>query len=236
MKTLCFCTVLLLSMSISYAQDTKSEPKPNTSPKMVAPTRTPVTTKRTAPETPPPAPAASKTAYYLTSAKVSIVTGNDNKELPSEFRIFLDRQIGHFPIKYDNGSLGYESGLYNYMRAQREPQELKVNSTVEFTLDCAVQLPNAYGDGWRYGCLNLDIIQDAGISLTIQYIPNFPLDAWKIEKMTLTLEFKDLAGNPHPSMSKVVIPFLNASKILRRGNEQDQFLTVKTDRFLLPIN
>jgi len=231
-KTICVSAILLVSIGLSYSQP-KTEPKQNTPTKIMTPTRDPVTTKRTAPESSSSTPQASKTEYYLTAARVSIVTGNDNKELPSEFRIYLNRQVGHFPVS--NGSSGYEVGLYNYMRDKINPQELKVNSTVEFMLDCGVQLPNAWGSGWRYGCLNLDVLQDAGISLTIIYIPNFPLDAWRIEKVTLTLEFKDLAGNPHPSMGKVVVPFQHASKILR-GNEQDQSLTLKTDRFLLPIN
>ena len=231
-KTFCISVVLAFAIGLSNAQDTKSEPKPNTTPKMVAPTRTPVTTKRTAPETPPPAPAASKTAYYLTSAKLIIETGNDNKEAQSDLRVFLNRRVLNIPP-----SAQYEVGLYDYYVAISRQQELKVNSKVELPLNCSVQLPGGISQGWRYYCLNLDVIQDAGLEIFIYYSPNFPLDAWKIEKVTLMLEFKDLAGNPHPTMGTVTVPFQHASKLLHKGaSDAEQTLTLRTDRFLLPIN
>ena len=228
-KIFCLTVFLAIGASICYAQDTKTD-KPKETKSMVAPTRTPVTTKRTALETPPPAPAASKTAYYLTSAKLIIETGNDNKEAQSDLRVFLNRRVLNIPP-----SAQYEVGLYDYYVAISHQQELKVNSKVELPLNCSVQLPGGISQGWRYYCLNLDVIQDAGIELIIFYSPNFPLDAWKIEKVTLTLEFKDLAGNPHPTMGRVVIPFINSSKILR-GGEENNTLRLKTDKFLLPQN
>jgi hypothetical protein len=220
--------MLFFAVGLSYSQDTKTDkPKESAPTKMVAPTRSTVTTKRTAPENPPP---ASNTIYYMTSARLSIETGNDNKELLSQLQIFLNRRIGNIPP-----SVTYEIGLYDYMTGNHPKQEFKVNSTVELVMDCSVQLPNWQSQGWRYGCLNLNVIQDAGIELSIFYSPNFPLDAWKIEKVTLTLEFKDLAGNPHPSMGRLVIPFINSSKILRQG-EGNNALRLQTDKFLLPKN
>jgi len=230
-KIFCISALLTIATGLTYAQDTKTDkPKESTPTKLVAPTRATVTTKRIAPETPPTAPPASKTAYYLTSAKLIIETGNDNKEAQSDLRVFLNRRVLNIPHSFQ-----YEVGLYDYYVAVNKQQELKVNSRIELPLNCSVQLPGGISEGWRYYCLNLDVIQDAGIELFIYYSPNFPLDAWKIEKVTLMLEFKDLAGNPHPTMGRVTVPFQHASKLLRKGaSDADQTLTLRTDRFLLP--
>ncbi len=228
-KTLCITSILLFGTSLLFAQETKTDkPKESKPVKMVAPVREPVKGTRTAPQTPPAAPLASNTIYYLTSAKVTVVTGNDAKELPSAVRFYLDRIVGNIPA-----SVTYEVGLYFYMKSNN-PQEFKANSTNEIVLDPGLQLPQGgYNEGWRYYALGLGVIQDAGLQLTVQYLPNFLLDAWKIDKITLTLEFKDLAGNPHPSMGRVVIPFLNVSKLMNDGN---RILTLQTDKFLLPKN
>ena len=224
-RPFCITFILALAVSICYAQETKTDkPKESTPTKIVAPTRTTVTTKRTAPETPPAAPPSSNTVYYLTSAKVTVVTGNDAKELPSAARFYLERIVGNIPA-----SVTYEVGLYNYMK-DNHPREFRSNSTNEIQLEPSLQLPGQY-EGWRYHSLGLAVIQDAGLQLTIQYLPNFLLDAWKIDKITLTLEFKDLAGNPHPSMGRVVIPFLNSSKLM---NGENRLWTLQTDKFLLP--
>jgi hypothetical protein len=226
-KTIFAVAMLMLGTSASFSQETKTDkPKESTPAKLVVPTRVAVKGARTAPQTPPAAPPASNTIYYLTSAKVTVVTGNDAKELPSAARFYLDRIVGNIPA-----SVTYEVGLYVYMK-DNHPLEFKANSTNEIELDPGLQLPGQY-EGWRYASLGLGVIQDAGLQLTVQYLPNFILDAWKIDKITLTLEFKDLAGNPHPSMGRVVIPFQNVSKIL---NKQNSMLTLQTDKFLLPKN
>jgi hypothetical protein len=231
-KTFSMVTILLFGASVSFSQETKTDkPKEAVQTKKVVQTRPAVATRIIAPMPPAPTPAASNTKYYMTSARVIIETGNDNKEQLSQLQIFLNRRIGNYPH-----SVQFEVGLYDYMTGNHPKEEYKINSTVELTMDCSVQLPNAVSEGWRYGCLNLDIVQDAGLELTIYYSPNFPLDAWKIEKVTLVLEFKDLAGNPHPTMGRVTVPFQHASKLLHGGNNEDQTLTLKTDRFLIPLN
>jgi hypothetical protein len=72
-------------------------------------------------------------------------------------------------------------------------------------------------------------IQNYGLELYISYRPNFILDAWKIDKVTLTLEFKDITGKPHSTLATVVIPFV-ASPLLKDGNAT---LKCVIDKFLL---
>lgn len=184
-------------------------------------------------KTPPPLPATNtpapvnNTIYYLRTAKVDIVTGNDNKEQPSIVHISLNRPGGS---NYTNDPNHTEAALlFSYLSGDRNLFEFKPNSTTQLILPCLYQFPGQY-EGWRYHELRLDLIQIWGLGLYIYYGPNFILDAWKVEKVTLTLTFGDVAGNPHPSMSTVIIPF-NASVLLKDGNRT---LVCEMDKFLMP--
>jgi hypothetical protein len=176
---------------------------------------------------------ADNTPYYLTSVKVDILTGNDNKELSSRINVLLNRPGGS-SFQTDPNEDG-SSLLYNYMSGNYSPQEFKPNSNIQLVLPTPYQFPYTFPggayDGYRYYELLLSSIQVYGLKLFIAYSPNFPLDAWKIEKVTMTLEFKDLTGKPHPSMGTVVVPFINASALLNEGNRR---LICETDKFLMP--
>ena len=199
------------------------------------------------PPPPPPPPANSKTSdpisntgvaasithYYLSSAKVNIFTGNDNKELPSTMNVNLYRlSRSNYETKGDGPTL-----MYTYLMQGDNKQELKPNSNSEIALNNLSSFPYTFpggtNEGYRYYEIALEYIQINGLQLSIEYIPNFILDAWKIEKVVLTLEFKDLNGNPHPTMATVTIPFLNANALLKDGNYK---LVCETDKFLMPRN
>lgn len=176
---------------------------------------------------------ASITHYYLSSAKVNIFTGNDNKELPSIISVNLYRlSRSRYATEGDGPTL-----MYNYMMQGTNKQEFKPNSNSEIELTNIYSFPYTFpggsGEGYRYYEIALESIQTNGLQLKIDYSPNFILDAWKIEKIILTLEFKDLNGNPHPTMATVTIPFLNASALLKGGNN---ILVCETDKYLMPKN
>jgi hypothetical protein len=155
--------------------------------------------------TPPPAPVTNKTSepavtsvYSLTSVRVSIRTGNDNKEFPSQVGVML-RNSG-----CDNG------GWIMQQLPENMRNEMKSNSNTEFGLD---KMANPSTQ-----CRTLESIKNGGIQLRIYYVPNFFTDAWKIEGVTLTLEFRDQNGNLHPTLGQKVIVCNNASVFLDMTN------------------
>lgn len=164
------------------------------------------------PPPPPPAP-ATKTApppapsqkaevttpiapiYSLTSAKVTIHTGNDNKEFQAGLNITLFQQ------NTANGLFGLPgNGIKN---------ELAINSTTDFGL-----VKEGYNGINNPEILKLENLQKTGLMLRIYYGPTFFLDAWKIDGVSLTLEFKDQYGNLHPTLGSKTIAFNTAKGIL----------------------
>lgn len=177
---------------------------------------------------------ASVTHYYLASARVNIFTGNDNKELQSNVTINLVRLSKSL---YSSSEGNEPTLMYCYMMQGNNKQEFKPNSNNQLTLSNLYSFPYTFPggayDGWRFYELDLQLIQTNGLRLNISYSPNFILDAWKVEKVILTLEFKDLNGNPHPTMGTVTIPFQNASALLKEGKTE---LVCEADKFLMPKN
>lgn len=177
---------------------------------------------------------APVTTYYLCSAKVNIFTGNDNKELPSIVNLNLYRLS---KSRFASAGSNDPTLMFNYMMQGDNKQEFKPNSNNQVVLTNLYSFPYTFpggtGEGYRYSELDLAQIQINGLRLTIGYSPNFILDAWKVEKIILTLEFKDLNGKPHPTMATVTIPFLNASALLKEGNS---LLVCEADKFLMPKN
>jgi hypothetical protein len=167
-------------------------------------------------KTTPPAPVSNKTSepaatsvYSLTSVRVNIRTGNDNKEFPSMVGLdLINRKTGYFPFKQ----------LPEDMR-----NEMKSNSNTEVGLDKSSTAPSEH--------FTLESIQASGLSLQIHYKPNFFTDAWKIEGVSITLEFKDQNGVPHPTLGSKTIVFNNASGFLDATNP---VLFCSTDGQLVP--
>ncbi len=163
------------------------------------------------PPPPPPAPAppvatnkstttdAQNTSVYtLTSVRINIRTGADNKEFPSQVGVML-RNSG-----CDNG------GWIMQQLPENMRNEMKSNSNTEFGLE---KMANPSTQ-----CRTLESIKNGGVQLRIYYLPNFFADAWKIEGVTITLEFKDQNGVPHPTLGRKTIICNNASGFLDGSN------------------
>lgn len=160
--------------------------------------------------TPPPqTPPAPPPVYTLTSARVSIRTGSDNKEFPSKVYFGLYLQGVGYAMEQPGGNMR---------------NEMKVNSTTEFGLQSNSQYPQA--------AKLLSTFQKNGLALVIRYQANIFTDAWKIEGVSLTLEFKDQNGNLHPTLGNKTIVFNNASGFL---NASDWTMSCRADASFAPL-
>jgi len=172
------------------------------------------------PPPPPPPPASTnKTAaagtqsapvYSLTSVRVSIRTGADNKEFPSKVLVLLKTRTASIA----DWSPFYQLNLDN---------EMRINSTTEFGLE---------RDAQKRGEAKLDAFQSSGLMLNIEYLPNFIADAWKIENVSIVLEFKDQNGNLHPTLGHKTITFTNAYGFL---NNDFRHIECVTDGSFAPL-
>jgi len=173
---------------------------------------------------PPPPPTTSKTAapvsktdvpssvYSLASVKVNIRTGNDNKEYPSGVRVSLG-------VRGSNME-------YAYFVQENLKNEMKSNSNTEFGLEKA---------GKNLKDITLDALQNAGLNLIIRYSANFQFDAWKIEGVSVTLEFRDQNGNLNPTLAQKTITFSNANGFLN-GYNGTRNMTCTTDGYFNPLS
>ncbi len=204
---LCISTLLLAQIK-TYTKSTRTTnqkivgevplaPAPESAP---APAPAPVN-KSTVPGT-ETAPAPS--AYKLISTRVSIKTGADNKEFPSEVTMWL---------RATNCGLCMEQQMGNLRN------EMKINSTTEIGLE-----KNNRGnpESWTLECF-----QNGGFSLSIVYFPNLLTDAWKIEGVSMVLLFESQDGG---QISKS-LTFNNASGFLDGFNHN---LECKADGKFIP--
>lgn len=166
------------------------------------------------PKTVPPPPPVTKEntgtqtvpVYALTAVRVRIRTGNDNKEFPSQVHSTLMAKAT-------------PQNWRNYIQIKLS-NEMKTNSDTEFGLELeGAPIP-------------LTTFQSAGLKLTVAYIPNFFADAWKIENITLILEFKDQNGNLHPSLGSKTIVFSSAYGFL---NNEFRNIDCFTDGSFVPM-
>lgn len=159
-------------------------------------------------------PVKTNTAVYsLTSAWVTVRTGNDNKESPSTFLLY---------IMENSGAWGEGRELFAQQN-QYPTAELRTNSTNDIPLQI---FPSTAADAF-----SLTNLQYKGLRFVITYYPNFFADAWKIETVTLTLEFKDQNGALHPTMGTKTIQFNISNGLLTNTK---QVLTGTTDGFFIP--
>lgn len=150
--------------------------------------------------------------YFLAVAKMTVKTGKDNKENGSTIILRVYPAAGT-----DNWRKGYNQENYK--------SELKVWSTSDFTLPRAADFDQNFNSLVHY--------KQTGIMVDINYNtigngPFFALDAWKIEEVGVTLEFKDKNGNPHPTMGSKTIYFTNPNMYLDFKKWQ---LYCKTDQY-----
>lgn len=116
--------------------------------------------------------------YFLAGAVIRIATGGDNKEANTSTASFYVR-----PRK-SNGMVAYK--LEDYAN------EIKVNQAEDLRLDRAGTLTAAQN--------SLQYFKQNGLSIIVAYCnKNFCTDAWKINSITVILEFKDANGNPAPA-------------------------------------
>lgn len=116
--------------------------------------------------------------YFLAGSVITVSTGNDNKEPNSSTAFFYVR-----PRK-SNGVPAYKLEEY--------ANELKVNQATALRLDRVATLTSPQN--------SLQYFKQNGLSAVVAYCnKNFCTDAWKINNVTFTLEFKDANGNPAPN-------------------------------------
>jgi len=192
------CSLCLISLTNAQVVTRETPVKKNVIIKPAAtppPAPAPAPATKTSPPSQPQQPAqqAPTPVYSLTAVKVTIKTGTDNKEFPSVLGLTVLDKNGNTPLYGLPGN-----GIKN---------ELAVNSVMDFGLQTDGMRPTAEA-------LRLETIQRTGISLKIYYGPNFFMDAWKIEGVSLTLEFKDQNNNLHPTLGSKTIVFNTAKGFL----------------------
>lgn len=153
--------------------------------------------------------------YFLAVAKITLKTGNDNKDNGAKLILRIYPASGT-----DNYRKGYL--LDNYTR------ELKKFATDEIPLPRAGEFDQHFNSLANY--------KKTGIMVDILYDtwggPMPPMDAWKIDEVSATLEFKDKSGKAHPEFGSKIIHFPSSSSYL------DFFkwhLFCKTDQYLNPL-
>jgi hypothetical protein len=141
--------------------------------------------------------------YTLTTGTVTIHTGNDNLEAPSSFGATLYVNGGETRPEDSANPNPYR---LQYLAPFYGPTgELKVNSSAEFALPTKREFHKP----------DLATVQQYGLRIRIKYLPNFPLDAWKIDRVTLTVNFQ--AGQQVESKT---MNFSNVAKLLTAGDSQ----------------
>ncbi|MFN8253384.1 MAG: hypothetical protein U0V75_16060 [Ferruginibacter sp.] len=153
---------------------------------------------------PAPPPAP---VYTLAAVKANIRTGADNKEYPSVVWAFLSSNSPTANCSFKQESL---------------KNEMRSNSNTEFGLEKPVN-----------NSITLDDLQKNGCRFTIWYFANFQFDAWKIEGVSITLEFRDQQGNLHPTLGQKTITFGNANGFLNGYGETRMICT--TDGYFNPL-
>jgi len=203
--------ILLSSLALFIISATQAQLKPNVEKG---------NTKRPAPPPPPaptPAPVNKTTentaapVYSLTSVRVRVKTGNDNKEFPS--RVIAGLSTRNTP-----------NGTANAFTQFNLTNEMKINSETEFGLE---RTSSQYQSEAK-----LDAFQSSGVRFFLNYLPNFFADAWKIESITIVLEFKDQFGNLHPTLGSKTIVFSNAYGFL---NNEYHIMECVTDGSFSPL-
>ncbi|MFA5973542.1 MAG: hypothetical protein WC780_14415 [Lentimicrobiaceae bacterium] len=222
MKKILFILILTVSVSSLIQSQTVTKTK-YSSPKTTNLQPIPVEIQTPSPP-PAPAPKSNKTesavqksevatsVYSLTSVKVNIRTGNDNKEYPSGARVSLG-------VRGSNNE-------YAYFVQENLKNEMKSNSNTEFGLEKKTG---------NLKDLTLDVLQNAGFNLRISYSANFQFDAWKIEGVSVTLEFRDQNGNLNPTLAQKVITFSNANGFLN-GYDGTRNMICNTDGYFNPLS
>jgi hypothetical protein len=205
-------------------------------PDPVEPTPAPAQDTSTAPATPTPAATPSS---VVRSVKIRIYTGNDNKEALSKGTIRLYRNGG---AVNDDGNPDFETINPNHLTpigagvTYLPDTELAVNSVFETKIGVTPDM--------TYG-MRIESCQQYGLRLDIHYEPNFFLDAWRINRVELEIDFgyqdsvhqtkpdggaKTVYFWRHAPGYPKVISFINGALL----NNTNKDLSLITDGFFMP--
>jgi hypothetical protein len=208
---------------------TTVEPVKNTTTTVPPPPATPPSSTPSSPPPPAPAPAQSSTVveYKLTSVRVKISTGRDNKESPSEVytKFSLPEQYTTPYCAFAQWNLQNEMPVNSVTEVGLNKQtnvNLSLIST-KLTMSNPEQLRTGGND------ILLSDLQKYGGRLLIKYYPHLFTDAWRIENVTLMLEFRDKNGNLHPTHGSKTLSFGNARTFLNGVDDRYLICEVGTD-------
>ena len=129
---------------------------------------------------------ASSSPTVITAVKVRVYTGTDSKEAPSEVKMTFYRNGGLIdPIPAGVTDLNPLKLTSMGATAIVNNQELGANSMYEF----AFMTPGPKTDYSSWNTSTIESFQQHGLRLEIDYRPNFFLDAWRIQKVELIIQF-----------------------------------------------
>lgn len=170
--------------------------------------------------------------YYLKKATVTIYTGNDNKEAPACVSVNLytnTRSFYQFPG--DTATTNLVGAIPCDPNATRE---YAVNSKATLPLQLAEVAWDVitYTPDYRPGEISLTTFSKNGLSLMIFYSPRFFTDAWKIDRVELTVEFKRADGALHPQLGNKTITFTKSALMTEKNDK----IRLVTDKFMFPLN
>ncbi|MEK7207509.1 MAG: hypothetical protein AAB134_06480 [Pseudomonadota bacterium] len=211
----------------------------------------PEPTGQTAPDATEPNPKLTFTGLtYFKSAKVKIYTGNDNKEAPSSVTVELSVNGGESDDNYGMNP----DRLVQLARFFPPKQEFPVNSMYESVMETSPgnrkkQYEYIQANSWgEQNKITLERCQQYGLRLDIIYEPNFILDAWKIDRVELEIDFgywewwyyrgdrelgsrsqQYLVSKPAAGFPRVIS--FNRSSLLNDANKK---LTLTADGFFFP--
>ena len=134
--------------------------------------------------------AVKNSEYFLTSAKITVQTGNDNKEANNSL-VYIYVGVANY-----NQHMAFSVGDLSYNHNEGYAPEIRANSTTEL-------LPNHSLDPDYHSLYSpynsLCFYKQRGLAVTVFYDNKaWATDAWKINSISVTVEFKDNKGNPYP--------------------------------------
>lgn len=148
--------------------------------------------------------------YYLTGAKVTLKTGNDNKDGGAKLSLLV------YPVS---------GGQYwgNFFRMDDYTGELKKGTAISLNLPKAPGFKNYTLDQYKQNGLEVDVIYNS------QGGP-FPLtDAWALDQVSVELEFRDQNGTLAPPIPAITWENINTLMTTKKK------IYCKTDSFWKPL-
>jgi len=215
-----FTLLMLTSMSSSAQLTPPAPPKPRPVKVLVSPGLESAPTRTT------PLP-LTNADYLLSTVKVTIKTGSDNKESLSNVTVEL-------AVRDTNCSIFAQNNLTNELKINSENTIglERYNAWINRTAGNISPTPY-YTKPTGIKAIFLSDVLKYGLSVRIIYKPNFFADAWKIENVSATLEFRDGNGNLHATYGTKTVSFSNTSTFL--DNFDKRILICTADASFNPL-